>query len=360
MTPPTPTATIPAPTTGTVAPPMTERPRLIVVSPGDRHHHERSLATLAQDFEVVVVDKRYPTWQGRYAETHRVARTTDAARLFSSVADLRGEVPDAGVLTWDGASVVAVAEVAAKIGMRSLSPDAARTCADRAALDEALAAAGLRTPRRPTAEQDGLVLTAHCVVLDGAVRVVAVSRTLPPGKDAESATGVVVGPWRGEPWSDDLQLAAVAAHRAVGADWGVTQFDVRTVDDGLEVAGLRPWPAGDLVPALVAAATGIDLIAVAAAVAFESDPDVVSRSDRYATLRFLSSTRSGTVRALTLPDLPPGSSVFAAQALVAVDDEVGLDGGTTRCAALLAVGDDEAVVRASLDDAEAATLIDID
>lgn len=343
---------------------MADRPRLIVAGPGHQHYREHAMATLAEDFEVVLVDRDYPTWQGRYAATHRVARTTDAARLFYSVADLRGEVPEAAVLTWDGPSVVAVAEVAAKLGMRSISAAAVRICGDRTVLCEALAAAGLRTVRHDHAgvavEQHGqnLALTAHCVVLDGRAEVVAVSRAWSPDDDPQAPTGWVVGPWQKEPWADELRHTAAAAHTAVGADWGVTQFDVSIVSEGLGITGLRPWPADDLIPVLVETATGVDLIAAAAAIAFERDPDIEPRRSRHAAICFLSSTERGRLETLTLPAVSTESGLFAAHALAAVGDEIEPQGAAVRLAALLVVGDDEPAVRDSLAAAAAISLIE--
>ena len=402
---------------------MTERPRLIVASPGTQPYHEHALATLVEDFEVVLVDKDYPTWQGRYVEKHRVARTTDAARLFYSVADLRGEVADAAVLTWDPASVVAVAQVASKLGLRSISPDAARLCADRAELYEALSVAALPMVRHRTvrtAEEvpaaasevgypvlvsrsgweegatavaasvdeldvalsatstqprsaspasgfvvehhgDGLALTAHCVVLDGKTVVVAVSRVLPPENDPASSTGWEIGPWQQETWAEELRSIAGRANSAVGVDWAVTQVDLRSGADGLEVTGLRPWPAGDLIPVLVKAATGIDLIGVAAAIAFEQDPMIELTRDRYAAIRFLPAPRNGKLTALNLPNTSVAESLFATQALAAVGDEIATNGTVpARLAGLLAVGDDVAEVRDALAEAVRAGSVEIE
>lgn len=99
-----------------------QQPRLILVGSHPQADREEVLASLAAICEVVLIDRDYPTWQAKYVETHRIAAITDPTALFAPVADLRGEVAEAAVATFNESSRAAVAEVASRLRMRDLSP----------------------------------------------------------------------------------------------------------------------------------------------------------------------------------------------------------------------------------------------
>jgi biotin carboxylase len=122
-----------------------ERRRLILVGSRLAAYREYALKTLAESYEVVLVVPDWPTWQAKYVQVHRIADTTDPAALFAAVADLRGEVADAAIVTWDEFSLVATATVARRLRMRHLSSQAARLCRDKYAARLAYSEAGLPT-----------------------------------------------------------------------------------------------------------------------------------------------------------------------------------------------------------------------
>lgn len=401
-----------------------ERLRLIVVGSGKRAYWEHALAALGERCETTLVERDYPTWQGRYVETHRIADTTDATVLFAAVGDLRGEVPEAGILTWNPESVVAVAEVARKLGMRHLSVDAARLCRDRYATRGALREAALpdvrfhlvRTEQEAAdaAEAIGLpvvvkrrrsgggtgalaaddeqsvraayraavsggpsgsdgegVLVEECLqgpaisvdsaVVDGVAHPVHVARTRPGPAPHFGAAGHLVAPWRHEPWAEAVADLVEAVHRAVGADWGVTRTELRLTPDGPRVVDVTPCIGGDLIPMLGKAATGLDPVAAAAALAFEQLPDLTPVHGRCAEVRFLSAPHGGTVERIDLPaaDAVPGLAAAVALAENGARLVLSPDGPAPRYAALIAVGDTPEQTRQSLDSAQAASSLQL-
>lgn len=402
---------------------IADRPRLILVGSRLRAYREYALASLVDDYEIVLIGRDHPTWQREYVETHRVADTADAAALFPAVCDLRGEVPDAGILTWDESSVAAVAQVARKLGMRHLSPDAVQICRDKPATRNALRQAGLpevrfrlaRTGRQAAEAAEAIgfpvvvkprslagshgVSVAHdgrsladafrlastsrlpgldpgdgvlveeylegpqigvdCVVTAGVARPVYLTRKRLGPMPYVEQTGHLVAPWRHEPWAAEVTDLVEAAHRAVGADWGVTHTQVRLTPRGPRVVEINPCVSGDLIPVLGRAATGVDLVQAAAAIAFGREPRIEPTRDRVAEVRFLHPPHDGTVEQVALPAAGQIPDLVAAVALAAPGDALVLPprAPTPRTAALLSVAETPQDTRRALDRAEDATVV---
>lgn len=405
----------------------TERRRLILVGSRLAAYREYALKTLAESYEVVLVAPSWPTWQAKYVEVHRIADTTDRAALFSAVADLRGEVADAAILTWDEFSLSATAAVAHRLGMRHLSPEAAALCRDKYAARSAYAAAGLpsvghglasdpdaaveiagrlgypvvvkprslggslgvsiahdagevRAAYELAVKSPGVIgagkvagvlieeyltgpeLSVDSIVTDGVPHVAIVARKqLGPAPYFEE-TGHVVAPWRHEPWAEELVQIITAAHQALGVDWGPTHTELRLTPGGLRVIEVNGRLGGDLIPHLGQLATGVDLVAAAAAVAFEDEPDVTADRDLVAEIRFLYPPTAGVVSQLTLPAADEVTGLVASLPLAETGSRLELPpiALTPRTAALIAVGEDVQSTRRTLDAAEQATVVRIE
>lgn len=187
--------------------------RLILVGDGPRDQWEPFVAAVAEDYDVSLVSSDYPSWQAKYVEYHRISKITNFSTLFAAVADLRGEVSDAAVLTWEKASALHVARIAERLRMRSMSVAAVQACLD--------------TESGPGA------LTVHSVTRAGEPEIVSVVR------DGEPVPA----------WTPDLAATVRAAHASVGADWGVTSTRLTgSIESGLTVAGVATWLDQDVLP----------------------------------------------------------------------------------------------------------------
>lgn len=363
-----------------------EVPRLILVGSRMRQYREYALASLAKHYEVCLIAPEAPTWQARYVETHRITDTTDPATLYAAVADLRGEVADAAIITWDEWSLVAVARAARKLGMRAISPEAAQICRDKYATRKALDRAGLDSvayahvtdedeavsaaksigypvvvkPRTlgggfgvsvaRTEEElrqafrlasssrvkgvravDGVLveefvqgpeLSIDSVVLDGTATPVCVARKRLGPSPYFEEVGHLVTAWRHEPWADAVAGLVADAHRAVGVDWGVTHTEVRLSAEGPRLIELNGRLGGDLIPHLHELATGVDLAHAAAEIAFERVPDLTPTRDLSAEIRFIYPTHDGTVQRIVVPDPAEVPGLVAAVPLAEPGDEL--------------------------------------
>lgn len=238
-----------------------ERERLIIVGNGPKECWENALAALTGTYELSLVSGDYPTWQSAYVEKHRVADTSEYGSLFEAVSDLRGEVAFAGLLAIDGPSVPPLAAVADKLRMRFIAPGTARLCASPATLEAALADAGV------AATQGTAGLLVHSVVIDTAVTPVCVARLETTTEDRQAAR--LIANWRSQQWGDQLITVVTGTHQIAGADWGVTATSLRITNGELQVTGLAPW----LGEAITGTPAGVGLAKIAAAIAFEREPD---------------------------------------------------------------------------------------
>jgi biotin carboxylase len=365
-----------------------ERPRVILVGSRIRQYREYALASLAAHYEVTLIAPDPPTWQSRYVQTHRLADTTDAAKLHSAVADLRGEVAEAAVLTWDEWSLAAVSSVAAKLGMRAMDPAAARICRDKYATRQALESAGMAAVRHAQAADEdeavaaaeslgypvvvkprtlggsygvmaardadsvraayrlaagsrlkgagtaatvlveefieGPELSVDSTVVDGQATLVCVARKRLGPQPYFEETGHLVTAWRDEPWAEAVTELVDKAHRAVGVDYGVTHTELRLSARGPRLIELNGRLGGDLIPYLHLLATGVDLAHAAAEIAFERVPDLTPTRARTAEIRFLYPAHDGTFERVDLPDPAAIEHLAEAVPLAEAGDELRL------------------------------------
>lgn len=366
----------------------TERPRVILVGSRIRQYREYALASLAARYEVTLIAPEAPSWQAKYVDTHRIADTTDAHKLFPSVADLRGEVAEAAVVTWDEWSLAAVSSVAARLGLRAMDPAAAKICRDKYATRQALEAAGMAAVRHaPAASEDEAVAAAEAIgfpvvvkprtlggsfgvmvardadglrqayrlaaasrlqgagtadtvlveeyvegpelsvdstVVDGVVTPVCVARKRLGPQPYFEEVGHLVTGWKDEPWAEAVVELVRDSHRAVGVDYGVTHTELRVSADGPRLIELNGRLGGDLIPHVHQLATGIDLAVAAAEIAFERTPDVTPTRALSGEIRFLYPSYDGTIDRVVLPDPSEVDGLVEAVALVEPGDELQL------------------------------------
>lgn len=403
-----------------------ETERLIVVGTGGRRYRAYALEALAARYNVGLVLPDPPTWQAPFGAVTTVTDVHDPAAIVDAVTSLSGDVDRFGLLTWDETLLSAVATAAYRLGARHLSPEAVANCRDkhrtRMALDaaglgavrhrlvhtlaEALAAAdelGYPVVLKPRAlagsvgvvkadsvadvrrlfavandarfstlpagvgvlvEEylDGPEVSVDSVAFDGDVHVVHVARKRLGFEPHFEEVGHLVLDATTEPWFPATRALVVDAHRALGAEDGVTHAEVRLTSAGPRLVELNGRLGGDLIPLLGRLATGIDLVVAAAEVALGRRPDLTPSHDRAAEVRFA---------------YPPHDCVVGHVEIVAAAETPGVervvplaDPGTTlllpprgaipRLAALIAVGGDERACRDALDRAGPLIVADVD
>lgn len=309
---------------------------------------------------------RYPYVAADGIES-RVVDTTSAAALLDACAALGG--PVAGVTSSSEYSVAIAGEVARELGLPHPDPDAVRACRDkhsqRALLRDAgvpgaafLAAAtpgaaveaagdlGLPVVVKPVAGSGSIgtrrcdtpdeVRAAASAVLDAdpaalalpPQRAVMVEELLDgPEFSVETMDDRVVGVTRKHlgpaphfvetghdfpaagPGVRAMADTAVAALRALGLGWGPAHTELRLTASGPRIVEVNPRLAGGMIPRMVQAASGVDLIRQAVARAAGRPLDLRPSRDRHASIRFLVAGSSGTlaaVRGLRDASLLPG------------------------------------------------------
>ncbi|WP_428936068.1 ATP-grasp domain-containing protein [Streptomyces sp. ACT015] len=84
-----------------------------------------------------------------------------------------------------------------------------------------------------------------------------------------------------------LADTAVAAVRALGLGHGAAHVELRLGADGPVLIEVNPRLAGGMIPELIRAALGVDLVAAQVAAALDRRPDLTARAARHSALRFL-------------------------------------------------------------------------
>lgn len=103
-----------------------------------------------------------------------------------------------------------------------------------------------------------------------------------------------------------------SAHTALGIQDGTTHIEVRLTPSGPRVVEINGRMGGDLIPLVGKFATGIDLGRVAIDIACGATPDLQSKFQQVAEIRFLYPDRDMTVEAIALDrDLLPPGIVYA-------------------------------------------------
>jgi biotin carboxylase len=147
----------------------------------------------------------------------------------------------------------------------------------------------------------GSEIGAETVVLRDEVRIVAITRKRlgPEPRFQELGHSVDAR----DPLLNDPAVTQAVARtvRALGIEHGVLHIELRLTKRGPVVIDCDATPGGDLIPLLVARATGIDLVQAAAALATGGVPDLSPKRRQAAAVQFLHAARSGEVTHLSAP-----------------------------------------------------------
>jgi biotin carboxylase len=160
----------------------------------------------------------------------------------------------------------------------------------------------------------------------------------------------------------DARFADITSsvHEALGITTGVTHCELRVTADGPHVIEIGGRVGGDRIPVITKLASGIDLIAAAAAVATGVQPDLEPITARVAGIRMVYPDHDGVITRLDVK--PLASGVLEEMGWYAsVGQSVVLPprGFLSRLAYLVAVGETKAEVVRRLDEGEAALAIEI-
>nr|WP_225956367.1 ATP-grasp domain-containing protein [Amycolatopsis lexingtonensis] len=101
------------------------------------------------------------------------------------------------------------------------------------------------------------------------------------------------------PPADETALidTARAAVTALGLGFGAAHVEIRLTPSGPRLMEVNPRPAGGMIPELVRAATGVDLVAAQVSAVLGLPPDLRASRRACASLRFLTATSSSVVSA---------------------------------------------------------------
>lgn len=327
--------------------------RLSVVGCGNPPYRQYALEALSARVETALVQPSDLTWQGPYVrDRFRRADTSDPDATTRAVAELLAGHPGPGaVLTWDETLLETTAEVARRLGLPHMSPQAVRCCRDKLTTRRVLDAAGVASARfrhvhhraeavaaaeelglpvvvKPrslagsigvTLAEDpeqvgaaydqaaasafpgidalagliveeyltGAELSVDCAVFDGEAHVMNVARKRLGFAPHFEETGHLVAPWRDEPWAADVRFVVTDAHTALGIRTGITHTELRLTPTGPRVVEVNGRLGGDFIPLLGALATGVDQVAAAADIALGRTPELRPSRDRCAEVRFV-------------------------------------------------------------------------
>jgi argininosuccinate lyase len=113
-----------------------------------------------------------------------------------------------------------------------------------------------------------------------------------------------------------LAGVALAALSALGLGWGPAHVELRVTASGPRIVEVNPRLAGGMIPALVEAATGVDLIEATIARVLGETPDLAPTRSDSAAIRFLFAARSGTVSLVTTEEAHRSPGVVRAEVTV--------------------------------------------
>ncbi|MFJ5645836.1 acetyl-CoA carboxylase biotin carboxylase subunit family protein [Streptomyces sp. NPDC093223] len=142
---------------------------------------------------------------------------------------------------------------------------------------------------------DGPEISAETVVAGDQVHIVAVTRKRLGAEPRFLETGHTVDARDPLLADDAVRQTVTHAVRALGITRGVLHVELRLTERGPVLIEVNARPAGDLIPVLVELATGVDLMAAAAALATGSTPDLTPTRHRAAAVEFHYPAFSGRV-----------------------------------------------------------------
>lgn len=146
---------------------------------------------------------------------------------------------------------------------------------------------------------EGVELSCDFVVEDGGARIIRVCRKIArAGEPLGTVNAYVIAPQLPEGVTLDglgSQLAAAAA--ALGVVRAICVVDIVVRDREMVMLELAPRPAGDCLPALIRASSGLDILGLALDFAAGGSPPIPDAGERLVALRLLA-TAAGTIRRL--------------------------------------------------------------
>jgi len=143
---------------------------------------------------------------------------------------------------------------------------------------------------------DGPEISAESVVMEGEVHIVALTRKQVGLAPYFEELGHIVAPGEPLPQEQAIRAVVIAAHKALGLDYGVTHAELRLTEQGPRMIELNGRAAGDLIPYLVRLATGIDLSLAGAQVAVGEHPHLQASLCNAAAIQFIYPSYDGRLR----------------------------------------------------------------
>ncbi|MGY4976160.1 hypothetical protein ACWCYL_03160 [Streptomyces sp. 900105755] len=264
-------------------------------------YDEFVLARVAAARPVLLVDAAPPAWAQPCLAGRLAADPGKGGATASAVVRFAARHRVRGVLTFSGEYAVAAARIAGQLGLPGPSLAAAEACTDPPALHALLSAHTVPTggPDDPGTPR----VSAETVVLDGEIRIAAITRTTLGPAPARQPLRHTVHAHDGLLHNRFLRLAVDRTVHALGVDRGVLHIGLTLTDRGPRVTDVAPHLPGDLIPLLVRRATGVDLARAAAALATGEVPDTTPTRQRAAAIQFAYPAATGRLDRLDLsPD----------------------------------------------------------
>ncbi|MFG3702245.1 ATP-grasp domain-containing protein [Micromonospora sp. NPDC047620] len=198
---------------------------------------------------------------------------------------------------------------------------------------------------------DGPEVSVDSVVVDGVVSPLVLARKEIGMDPYFEETGHVVD--AADPLLNDETLRdhLDRVHAGLGITHGMTHTEFRLTPQGPRLVEVNARLGGDFIPYLGQLATGIDLTAVAGAVATGAAPDLTPTTRRVAAIRFLYPPHDCQVLDVTVHTARMTPSMHAAVATATPGQEMALPprGYLSRYGHLIAVADTVEQARAVLD-----------
>ncbi|MFJ3755586.1 hypothetical protein [Streptomyces sp. NPDC090080] len=258
-------------------------------------YDEFVLTRIAAARPVVLVDAAPPDWARPCLAGHLAADPGKDGATASAVVRFAARHRVRGVLAQSAGYAAVAARIAGQLGLPGPSRATTAACADPAVLRASLAAATV-----PVDEPGTPRVCAETVVLDGEIRIVAITRTTLGPAPARQPLRHTVHAHDGLLHNRFLRLAVDRTVHALGLTRGVLHIGLRLTDRGPRVTDVTPCLPDDLIPLLVRRATGVDLAQVAAALATGEVPDTTPTRQRAAAIRFAYPAATGRLDRLTL------------------------------------------------------------
>ncbi|MEU9451685.1 hypothetical protein [Streptomyces sp. NPDC048277] len=272
---------------------------VLLLGAGRRCEYDEFVLTrIAAARPVVLVDAAPPDWARPHLDGHLAADPGKDGATASAVVRFAARHRVRGVLTCSGEYTVAAARIAGQLGLPGTSLATAAVCADPAALRALLTGGTV-----PVDDPGPPRVCAETVVLDGEIRIAALTRTTLGPAPARQPLRHTVHAHDGLLHNRFLRLAVDRTVHALGVTRGVLHIGLRLTDRGPRVTDVTPRLPGDLIPLLVRRATGVDLAQAAAALATGELPDTTPTRQRAAAIQFAYPAATGRLEHLDLsPD----------------------------------------------------------